>query len=163
MTASLSHEEELLEMGATQVLDRHLPQDELVSKIHEIVGGQEEVTRVYDCASWTFELAASLLAKNKEAKIATLHRPGDDQKKLVEQGNEKAKIDILRVVVNNWGEEDTEKFWEWIESGVRDGWIRIPKYRVIEGLDADKVNEALDSYSDGKPVTQAVVHPHRHA
>ncbi len=33
------------------------------------------------------------------------------------------------------------------------------KFRVIEGLDAEKINDALDSYRDGKPVLQAVIRP----
>jgi hypothetical protein len=37
--------------------------------------------------------------------------------------------------------------------------ILIPKFRLVKGLDETKVNEALDSYRDGKPVTQAIVHP----
>ena len=50
-------------------------------------------------------------------------------------------------------------FWPHIGQWLTEGKILIPKFRIIEGLDEKKVNEALDSYQDGKPVTQAIVHP----
>ena len=49
--ASLSHEEELKDMGATHVIDRHA--SSLVPDIQKIAGGKDAVTHIYDCVNWT--------------------------------------------------------------------------------------------------------------
>jgi NADPH2:quinone reductase len=45
-------------------------------------------------------------------------------------------------------------FWEGLEGYLLDGSVVPLKYQVIDGLDADKVNELLDRYRDGKKVVQ---------
>ena len=49
--ASLSHEKELKDMGATHVIDRH--SSSIVQDIQEIAGGKDAVTHIYDCVNWT--------------------------------------------------------------------------------------------------------------
>lgn len=158
VTASLSNEKELLALGATHVVDRHLLEPELLAQVWAAVGGQEEIIKVLDCANWTFEVASSLVAKEKTSFIATLHQVRSGPELLVQKGKGKAEMKVLGVAVNNWGDEDTE-FWSWLGKEVTEGRVRIPKFRVIEGLDVGRVNEALDSYRDGSPVVQAVVRP----
>ena len=52
-----------------------------------------------------------------------------------------------------------EEYWSQLEKRLKEGEVLILKYKVIEGLDENLVNEALSSYRDGKPVVQATVHP----
>jgi NADPH2:quinone reductase len=42
----------------------------------------------------------------------------------------------------------TKLFWERITGWLKDGVIRPSKFRVIDGLDADEINAALDEYRD---------------
>jgi len=159
VTASLSNKEELLELGAAHVIDRHLPESEVTAQVWEVLGGQEEVVKVLDCANWTFEVATSLVAKDRESFIATLHQVRAGPELLAQKGKSKSQMKVLGVAVNNWGDEDTEEFWKWLGKEVTEGRVKIPKFRIVEGLDAEKINEALDSYRDGSPVVQAVVRP----
>lgn len=52
-----------------------------------------------------------------------------------------------------------KQFWQDLPQWLEQGKIALQKFQIIEGLDARKVNAALDSYEDGKAVLQAVVHP----
>ena len=79
--ASKAREQELMALGATWFINRHLPQSEIAAPVNAKAGGAENVTHVhdwnvtqvydwnvthvydwnvthvYDCASWTYELA----------------------------------------------------------------------------------------------------------
>ena len=158
--ASGSRVAELKELGATHVLDRHEPQDVLVSQAHDIVGGSENITRVFDCANWTYELAVGMLATNRPSKLRTLHPidfvPGT--KSFIEQ--KRPNCDAAFIVGASEALEPlTKDFWKSLPDWVVKGHIALPPVRVIEGLDAEEVNAALDGYRDGKAVLQVVVHP----
>jgi len=157
-TASLANEKELKEFGATHVIDRHLSRDDVVREVRGILGG-DGVTRILDCVSWTHELAVALVPKEKESRVAALHRTTTVAEILEKEGKAKAEVKFVVGAVNSWGKEDTAEFWTWLGKGVSGGAVKTGKYRVIEGLDVERINEALDSYLDGNAVLQAVVHP----
>lgn len=156
--ASLSNATELRELGASHVIDRYLSQVELVRQVRGILGAGG-VLKVLDCVSWTHELAVALVPEDEKSSVATLHRATAVADILEREGKTKAVVGFVMGAVNNWGKEDSAAFWKWLGKVVGEGTVRLPKYRVIEGLDAEKVNEALDSYRDGSAVLQAVVHP----
>ncbi|TVY82203.1 Dehydrogenase orsE [Lachnellula suecica] len=157
--ASLSGEKELRKFGATHVVDRHQEQSAIVKQVRQILGGEEGVTRVYDCVNWTFELAVALVTKDEESLVATLHQPRTVGELLARDGKSKAQVRFVSGAAPQWGEEDTVEFWAWLKGAVENGVVTIPSFRVLEGLDVEKVNEALDSYRDGSKVLHAVVRP----
>lgn len=154
--ASLSGESVLRELGATHVVDRH--SSTIVQDIRTACGGPESVTQIYDCVNWTHELAVETISSKKKGKILALH-PIANALELVEKegkGNVEAKFVSG---LNDTVKEVAGEYWELLGKWVQEGRVRIPKYRTIEGLDVVGVDECLDSYRDGSPVTQAVVHP----
>lgn len=158
--ASISREAELKDMGATHVLDRHLDTNTLAAEVAAICGGQEEVTKVYDCVSWTHELAAAMVAEERESMIATLHPAESAVEEIGRLGKGQAKASFVNGSKNNFeGRGEELVFWESLGVWLSEGRLRVPKFRSIEGLDEKLVNEALDSYRDGSLVLQAVVHP----
>ncbi|KAH7346885.1 chaperonin 10-like protein [Rhexocercosporidium sp. MPI-PUGE-AT-0058] len=155
--ASIGREAELKDLGATHVIDRH--SNNVVAEVQKASGGAEGITHVYDCASWTYELVADLVATEKRSRIAILHHSKTVQTDLNSRGK---KLAIVATVVGsqaNFHGEENRMYWESLGSWVQEGKVRIPEYRTIEGLDEARVNEALDSYRDGRPVVQAIVHP----
>jgi hypothetical protein len=51
----------------------------------------------------------------------------------------------------------TEGFWKALPCWIEAGKLTVPEYRVVKGLDLLAVEEGLDSYKDGSPVTPFVV------
>ncbi len=155
--ASISGETELKDLGATHVIDRY--SSNIAPEVKAAAGGDEEVTHVYDCANWTFELAADIVAAGVSSRITVLHHSDTVLELLEKKGKNLAKFALVNGSRWNFKGEVNKNYWENLGKWVQEGKIRIPKYRVIEGLDEKRVNEALDSYRDGKPVVQVVVHP----
>lgn len=156
--ASPAGEEELRSMGATHVIDRH--SSSIVQQVHEIVGGEEGVEYVYDSANFEYELATSLVPKGKESFIAVLHVADDAVERLKAKGKELCTARVVTGIMNNWvGNPVGDMFWESLGKWVSEGKVRIPGFRVIEGLDVEKVEEALAGYREGKPAN-VIVHPH---
>jgi len=54
----------------------------------------------------------------------------------------------------------TQTFWEFLPHWIEQGKLAVSKYNVVEGLDLKLIEEGLDLYKDGKPVTPVVVRPH---
>jgi hypothetical protein len=50
-----------------------------------------------------------------------------------------------------------EGFWKVLPGWIEARKLAVPEYRVVEGLDLPAVEEGLDSYKDGSPVTPFVV------
>jgi NADPH:quinone reductase len=155
--ASRSREKELKDLGATYVVDRH--SDDVVRDVHAVVGGPDAVTYVIDCANWVYDLASELVSSTRPSIIVTLHRADSALKALDKLGKKEARA-IAGKGLREHFTELAEIFWGNIGEWVAERKILTGKFRVIEGLDAEKVNEALDLYRDGRPVVQAIVHPH---
>ena len=154
--ASISGEKELKELGATYVVDRY--SEDVVRDVHAIVGGPDVVTYVIDCANWVYDLAANLVSRTRPSVIVTLHRADSAVEALERLEKQKARAMGAKGLREHFTEL-AEVFWGNIGEWVAEGKILTGKFRVIEGLDAEKVNEALDLYRDGRPVVQAVIHP----
>lgn len=157
--ASESREQELKDDGATDVIDRHLPQSEIVAKTIAIAGGWDSITRVYDCVNWTYELATELLAPNRASIFLALHPINE-----AAEANIKAKRPRCepRFVVGTskglgaWEEGKWKHLPQWAENGL----VLCPEVRILEGLDAGEVNKALGGYRDGNDGKQVNVKIH---
>lgn len=154
--ASISRKEELEALGATHVVDRH--SDDVARDIYAITGGQDSVTNVFDCVNWTYEFACGLVSSTRPGKVVTLHQAATAVAELESLGKNDVKAG-LAMGVREYFTELSDIFWGSIGQWLIEGKIQPGKYQVIEGLDEEKINEALDSYRDGKPVLQAVIHP----
>ncbi|KAH8805036.1 putative alcohol dehydrogenase [Xylogone sp. PMI_703] len=154
--ASISGEKELLELGATHVVDRF--SDDVPRDVYAAAGGRDVVTDVIDAVSWTYELAAELVRSTGPATVLILHKSSTAAEALKRLGKTQAKAGFV-VGAREHFTGLAEPFWGNIGQWLTEGRIRPAKFRIIEGLDAQKVNDALDSYRDGKPVVQAIVHP----
>jgi NADPH2:quinone reductase len=153
--ASLSNESELLEAGASHVIDRHMAEDAIIEQVHKAAGGADNVTRIFDCASWEHHLAAALLAADKPTRLATLH-PVEEAK--VHETRPLCKANLVQMTNANLGSH-AKSFWEnlprWIDAGI----VRPTEYWTVDGLDNDAINKQLDEYAAGKGRIQLVVHP----
>lgn len=153
--ASLSNESELSEAGASHVIDRHLSEDEIIAQVHKAAGGAENVTRIFDCASWDHHLAAALFAEGKPTRLITLHPVHEDK---VREDRPLCKASLVHMTNDNLGSH-AKPFWKtlprWIEAGI----IRPTAFYTIDGLDADAVDKQLDQYAAGKGLTHLIVHP----
>ena len=116
------------------------------------------MTHVFDCANWTFELATSLVSTTSASCIVTLHPIEGETKAHIETQRPNCEAKFLEGSSHALTYELPD-FWSSLPVWLQQGKIAIPEYRVIEGLDAEKVNQALDSYRDGSRVVQAVVRP----
>jgi NADPH2:quinone reductase len=154
--ASLSGEQELKALGATHVVDRY--SDDVARDIYAITGGSDSVTKVFDCVNWTFEFAARLVSSTRPGKIVTLHQAMTAVAELERLGKKEVTANIAMGIREHFTEL-AAGLWGNIGNWLVQGKIKPGKYRVIEGLDEVKINEALDSYQDGKPVLQAVIRP----
>jgi NADPH2:quinone reductase len=153
--ASLSNEAELSEAGASHIIDRHLPDEAIIEKVHKAAGGAENVTRIFDCASWDHHLAAALFAKDKPSRLATLH-PVDEAK--VQEDRPLCKATLVLMTNTNLGSH-AKSFWQTLPSWVEAGIIRPTAFYTIDGLDAERVDKQLDEYAAGKGLTHLIVHP----
>ena len=144
-TASLSGAEELKSYGATHVIARQAP--DIEEQVRAIVG--DELLYVYDTFSFgDISLGVSLLSNSKKGTIAHL-LTGEANEAVTAQkksGFEAKRIAGFSHAIPEFGQMFWKEFPRWLENGK----ITPVKYKVIEGLDADKINAALDEYRDGK-------------
>jgi NADPH2:quinone reductase len=151
--ASLSGAEELKSLGATHVIARQAPNIE--EQVRAIVG--DELLYVYDTFSvGDNSLGVSLLSNSKKGTVANI-LTGEPSETVKAQ--KKAGFEAKRVIGFSHGiPEFGQLFWKELPKWLESGKIKPAKYNVIEGLDAEKVNEALDMYRDGKGGDRYHVH-----
>ncbi|KAH7330087.1 chaperonin 10-like protein [Rhexocercosporidium sp. MPI-PUGE-AT-0058] len=145
VTASLDSEKELKDYGATHVLDRKA--SDLATQVRALVG--DDLVFLYDTfngGDHTFGI--SLLSNSKRGTLLHLI-PGVVDEAVAAQ--KKAGFEERQLYGSSTSHpEFATLFWklfpEWIEKGE----IKLLQYNVIEGLDDDKVNAALDGYRNGK-------------
>ncbi|KUJ15211.1 uncharacterized protein LY89DRAFT_735344 [Mollisia scopiformis] len=99
-----------------------------------------------------------MVATHGPSFIAALHI-GDLNAELKKRGKQLGRGSGVSGWKNNFDEATGKLYWENLGKWVQEGKILIPKFRIIEGLNADLVYEALDSYKGQKSVLRAVVHP----
>ncbi|OAP60433.1 hypothetical protein AYL99_05435 [Fonsecaea erecta] len=150
-------EAELKSYGATDVIDRHASPDELTQRIRDLVG--DELVYAYDAVNppKTQVIAINALSSTKKGKVARLLPTGPIDESLVHA--KKAGYELLNTFGSTHAKLETCKpFWELLPQYLLEGKVKPNQYEVVKGLDADKVNEVLDRYRDGKKVTKTHFH-----
>jgi NADPH2:quinone reductase len=156
--ASLSSKKLLLSLGATHVIDRTLSDDALEDSIRGIVG--DELILALDVFNHGTHqsLGARFLSTTKRGVLVSIIAAGSvDESQFREP--KKAGYERKFVFVNAKAYTDVaEPFWANIVHWIENGDLKPTKWSVIDGLDAKKVNAALDGYVRG----ENVVKPHLH-
>lgn len=145
--AGLRTAEELRELGATHVVDRHA--DDVLRQVRDIVGDE----LVYALDAFNFgpkqELGVAVLSDSRRGTLATL-APAVGELDRAKIGEKRAGYErrFIRGSCANHSDDFTKLFWERITGWLKAGVIRPSRFRVIDGLDADEINAALDEYRD---------------
>ncbi|RFU78471.1 alcohol dehydrogenase, zinc-containing [Trichoderma arundinaceum] len=147
----------LLELGATQVIDRTLGDDAIESEVRSIVGD----SLLHVCTAVLAKdqtLGARLLSNNEKGILVPLTAGEVDETKL---SAKKAGYEVRRFLCRPHAADKREvsaTFWKAFPGLVEKGILRPTQYAVIKGLDESKVNEVLDQYRDFKDPTRPNVH-----
>lgn len=153
VTASKAkNEEQLMEWGATHVLDRSLPAEKLQEQAREIVG--DDLIYVYDAVNpgQAAEIGASFLSTTKPGRLLVI-TGGDFDASKVE--GKKAGFERKMIHASVWAEPELGKsYWDNVGKLIENGDLKPTAYEEIVGLDAEKVNEALKGYTEGKAVVK---------
>jgi NADPH2:quinone reductase len=153
--ASASGAELLKSLGATHVVARQAA--DIEAQVRNIVG--DDLIYVYDTVTaGPLDLAASLLSESKKGTLM-FNVLGQVSEAMV--ATKKAGIEITRVqgfssLVPEFGKLCWKQFPIWLEKGD----IKPSGIKVIEGLDAAKVNAALDEYVAGNGLPDRYVVRH---
>jgi NADPH2:quinone reductase len=94
--ASVGRIEELKALSATNTIDRHAMHEHIRAEVKNITG-LEGVEYIYDCVSWDYNLAISLLSKTKKSVLLTLH-PAE---KAIERAKEMRPSARVQFIVGN--------------------------------------------------------------
>lgn len=150
-------EAELKSYGATQVIDRHGAPQELLDRILAVVG--DDLVYVFDAVNPPAGqiVGINALSSTKKGKLARLvaHGPMDESQIQTKKDGYELR-NVFGAV--SAAPELNKVFWTNLPQYLLDGKIKPSKFDVIQGLDADLVNKALDRYRDGARVTKPHVH-----
>lgn len=152
IASKTKNEKELKELGATYVLDRHLPATELQSQVHAITG--DDLVYVYDTVNCgqAAEIGASFLSTSKPGKLVVIAGGEFDASKVE---GKKAGFERKMIFAAPWMDAELGKsYWENVGKLIAKGELKPTKYQEIIGLDAGKVNEVLKEYIEGKAVVK---------
>lgn len=154
--AGPSNREELRAIGATHFVNRHA--DNALDQIWSIVG--DDLIYALDAVNFGTQqnVGAAALSNSKKGALVTL-LPTDGELDAAEIGSKNAGYD--RMMIGGEMSQTPEfapEFWTRITQWAKDKRISPAKFSVIEGLDVDRVNKALDLYRDGKG-SKVHVHP----
>ncbi|KAJ9628392.1 hypothetical protein H2204_009229 [Knufia peltigerae] len=142
--ASRLNEALLRSYGATHVIDRH--DSDVESQVRAAVG--DDLVHVLDTVNTTDRgLAMSLLSNTKPGLLITL-TPGRSSEDL----HAKKKVGVEERQILGFSHANPEfgrLFWKTLPQWLGSGKIKPINYNVIEGLDEDLVNAALDQYTNG--------------
>lgn len=94
------------------------------------------------------------------SQLAMLHPSTEDMEQTIRQKRPQCQNKMIIGISTNL-EPFQKQFWQDLPQWLEQGKLALQKLQIIEGLDAGKVNAALDLYEDGKAVLQAVVHPNQ--
>lgn len=150
-------EAELKSYGATNVIDRCGTPEELLERVQAVVG--DDLLYVFDTVNPPAEqiVGINALSSTRSGRLAHLVSGGDiDGLHLLPK---KAGHDTIRVFGAMQASPELSKaFLASLPRYLSDGKIKPSKFEIIQGLDANLVNEVLDRYRDGKRVVKPHVH-----
>jgi len=149
-------EKELLEMGATHVLDRHGSESAIGSQVHKVVG--DDLQYVYDAVNVGQDaaLGANFLSTTKPGRLVVIAGGDFDASKVQgKKGGFERKMVFAGPMSNP---ELGESYWKELPKMIENGVVKPTPYQVMEGLDAEKVNEVLKAYMEGRPVVKPTIH-----
>lgn len=152
--ASLENEEELKSLGATHVVNRRLTDEEVERQVRGIAG--DDVQWVFDTVSSgpRVQLSLDILSYKKKSTCVTLRVGSEDKAKLRGKNYELRHIVGISELLGDTGSTFFERLPSWLEEGKL---VPMKNWALINGLDADMVNAALDSYAKGERVGQTHV------
>lgn len=154
VVAGLKNEEQLKKMGATHVVDRKLSNADAIKQIRDVVG--DELKYAFNTVSKDKTIAAGSLSTKIEGHLNNVLYGDVQDKALV--GDKKYK-DTLSYGKSMGNEEAAKLFWGKLPTWLKTGELTVPKWTVIEGLDAKKVQSVLDNYAGDIAVPE---HTHIH-
>ena len=154
-------EDELRQLGATHVIDRHGMEDQIVDQIHSIVG--DELIYAYDTVNPPQGqlLAIKALSNTKRGSLARLlsrlpeASPIDQSQVAQKEAGYEVK-DVLGISALH--PDLCRKFWEVLPGYLERGAIRPTSWASVEGLTAANVNAILDGYRNGRKMTKTHIH-----
>lgn len=157
--ASKSSATQLEDLGATHVLDRSLSDDGLEDAVRAITG--DHLLMVLDVVNIGDRqtLGARFLRTTQKGTLVSIIKPGR-----VDEGQfrQRKKAGYERKFVAwapKYYTDVSVPFWENVVGWIETRALKPTVWSVIKGLDARKVNEALDGYHGGLP---NFVKPHLH-
>jgi NADPH2:quinone reductase len=155
--AGLRNEQELKGRGASHVVDRH--SNDVLGQIQTLVG--DELVYAVDTVNYgpAQELGVAVLSNSKKGTLATL-LPTDGPAFEAERIGPKTASYGRRMThgASILHPDLSIPFWKSLPGWIKEGKLRPLKFDVIEGLDVDRVDQALDGYRDGQ-VVKVNVHP----
>ena len=153
VTASPTGNSELKSYGATHVIDRKATDVE--SRIRALV--EDDLIYVIDTFNWQRTMGISLLSNSQKGAYVHLVSGQEDK---IAVGKKAAGYESKQVIgASKAHPEFAVQFWKQLPKWLENGAIKQLKYEVIEGLDADMVNAALDGYKDWNAPKRWHVHP----
>ena len=149
-------EDELRSFGATHIIDRHASDDELLERIRAVVG--DDLIYALDAINLPKGqlIGLNALSSHKRGKFARLVPRPVDETKIV---GKHAGYEIKNVFGSSQAKPEVcRPFWELTPRYLEEGRIIPLKSVAVQGLNAANVNQVLDLYRDGKPVTKTHIH-----
>ena len=137
----------LKKFGATLVIDRHLSEDAIVAKVHEVAGN--DLSYALDAVNMPkgLDLALRALSDRRPGKVARLLPVGE-----VKDTRGHELLDVLGVLL--YRKPICVAMWERLTGYLAAGAILPTSFSMLEGLEAGSVNAALDGYRDGTNKTK---------
>jgi NADPH2:quinone reductase len=132
----------LKKLGATHVVDRNLSEDSIVAKVHEAAGN--DLSYALDAVNMPEGLGLALraLSDRRPGKLARLLPVGE-----VGDTRGHELLDVLGVFL--YRKPICVAMWERLTDYLAARAISPTSFSMLEGLEADSVNAALDGYRDG--------------
>ena len=155
--ASKASEQLLLSYGATHVINRHQSEAEIEKQVRAVVG--DEIVYALDCVGMGEAgqtIGARVLSNSKRGTLAVLVHAGSVDETNV--GEKKAGYERKPIRCDTKGQKETSvPFWEHVRGWVEDGSLKAGTFEVIGGLEAGRINEAIDGYGTGKTKVKPLV------
>ncbi|OQV11150.1 Alcohol dehydrogenase GroES-like domain-containing protein [Cladophialophora immunda] len=151
-------EGDLKSLGATHVIDRSLPDEDIQRKVREIVG--DDLLYVLDCNNRADHTQGiRMLSNSKKGTMVPLavSRPNtiDEAKVGPKQQGYNFRKFVCRPVLFR---EIATQFYKALPRLIDDGVLKPTSFAVIEGLDVDKINAQLDKWRDGQWPPRVNIH-----